>query len=101
MFRNRSIRGYRLHRHLGVRQCWWSQGSEFGRAYLVADVGLPGRMDGRHLADAARESRPNLNVLFITGFAENALHNYGQLEPGISVLTSRLRWTPSPRGFAS
>jgi signal transduction histidine kinase/CheY-like chemotaxis protein len=39
---------------------------------LITDVGLPGGMNGRQLADAARERRPNLNVLFITGYAENA-----------------------------
>ncbi|MFT4115558.1 ATP-binding protein [Bradyrhizobium sp.] len=54
---------------------------------LVTDVGLPGGMNGRQLADAGREKRPNLNVLFITGFAENALLNNGQLEPGMAVLT--------------
>ncbi|WP_420133986.1 ATP-binding protein, partial [Rhodopseudomonas sp.] len=54
---------------------------------LVTDVGLPGGMNGRQLADAARETRPGLNVLFITGFAENALLNNGQLEPGMAVLT--------------
>ncbi|MCG6206106.1 response regulator [Rhodopseudomonas sp. HC1] len=54
---------------------------------LVTDVGLPGGMNGRQLADAARETRPDLNVLFITGFAENALLNNGQLEPGMAVLT--------------
>jgi signal transduction histidine kinase/CheY-like chemotaxis protein len=54
---------------------------------LVTDVGLPGGMNGRQLADAARVARPELNVLFITGFAENALLNNGQLEPGMSVLT--------------
>ena len=54
---------------------------------LVSDVGLPGGMNGRQMADAARASRPDLKVLFITGFAENALFNNGQLEPGMSVLT--------------
>lgn len=39
---------------------------------LITDVGLPGGMNGRQLADAARGRRPNLNVLFITGYAENA-----------------------------
>jgi CheY-like chemotaxis protein len=38
---------------------------------LVSDVGLPGGMNGRQMADAARESRPDLRVLFITGYAEN------------------------------
>jgi len=54
---------------------------------LVTDVGLPGGMNGRQLADAARQLRPGLKVLFITGFAENALFNNGQLEPGMAVLT--------------
>lgn len=39
---------------------------------LIMDVGLPGGMNGRQLADEARKHRPNLRVLFITGFAENA-----------------------------
>ena len=54
---------------------------------LITDVGLPGSMNGRRMADAARVHRPGLKVLFITGFAENALLNNGQLEPGMSVLT--------------
>jgi PAS domain S-box-containing protein len=54
---------------------------------LISDVGLPGLMNGRQMADAARVTRPGLEVLFITGFAENALLNDGQLEPGMSVLT--------------
>ncbi len=39
---------------------------------LITDVGLPGGMNGRQIADAARVSRPELKVLFITGYAENA-----------------------------
>jgi len=54
---------------------------------LISDVGLPGMMNGRQMADAARVQRPGLKVLFITGFAENALMNNGQLEAGMSVLT--------------
>ena len=54
---------------------------------LITDVGLPGGMNGRQVADAARVDRPELKVLFITGFAENALLNNGQLEPGMAVLT--------------
>jgi len=54
---------------------------------LISDVGLPGMMNGRQMADAARVGRPDLKVLFITGFAENALLNNGQLEAGMSVLT--------------
>ena len=54
---------------------------------LVSDVGLPGGMNGRQMADAARVSRPDLKVLFITGFAENAAVGNGQLEPGMAVIT--------------
>ena len=54
---------------------------------MVTDVGLPGGMNGRQLADAARETRPELNVLFITGYAENAVLSHGHLEPGMHVLT--------------
>ncbi|OAS19967.1 ATP-binding protein [Methylobacterium platani] len=54
---------------------------------LITDVGLPGGLNGRQLADAARVTRPDLKVLFITGFAETALLSNGQLEPGMAVLT--------------
>ena len=54
---------------------------------LVSDVGLPGGMNGRQLADAARSQRPGLKVLFVTGYAENAALGNGQLEPGMHVLT--------------
>jgi signal transduction histidine kinase len=53
---------------------------------LITDVGLPG-MNGRQLADAARQKRPNLRVLFITGFAENAVVGHGQLAPGMEIMT--------------
>ena len=54
---------------------------------LVTDVGLPGGMNGRQVADAARVLRPGLKVLFITGYAENAVVGNGQLDPGMAVLT--------------
>lgn len=54
---------------------------------LVTDVGLPGGLNGRQLADAAREIRPGLKVLFITGYAENAVLRHGQLGPGMHVMT--------------
>jgi PAS domain S-box-containing protein len=54
---------------------------------LITDVGLPGGMNGRQVADAARVSRPDLKVLFITGYAENAVIGRGRLEKGMFVLT--------------
>jgi len=53
---------------------------------LVTDVGLPGGMNGRQLADAGREGRPDLKVLFITGYAESAILD-GHLDAGMQVLT--------------
>ena len=54
---------------------------------LVSDVGLPGGMNGRQVADAGRGMRPGLKVLFITGYAENAVVGNGHLESGMHVLT--------------
>jgi PAS domain S-box-containing protein len=54
---------------------------------LITDVGLPGGMNGRQVADAARLTRPDLKVLFVTGFAENAAVGNGHLEPGMEVIT--------------
>jgi len=53
---------------------------------LVSDVGLPG-MNGRQLADHARERRPDLKVLFITGYAENAIMANGFLDHRMAMMT--------------
>ena len=54
---------------------------------LITDVGLPGGLNGRQVAEAARALRPRLKVLFITGYAENAVLNHGHIERGMEVLT--------------
>jgi CheY-like chemotaxis protein len=54
---------------------------------LITDVGLPGGMNGRQMADAGRIVRPDLKVLFITGYAETAIIGDGRLAPGMQVLT--------------
>ncbi len=54
---------------------------------LITDVGLPGGMNGRQVADAARVGRPDLKVLFITGYAENAVIGKGRLAEGMYVVT--------------
>ena len=53
---------------------------------LVSDVGLPG-MNGRQLAEVARETRPELRVLFITGYAQNAAVRGGFLDHGMDMMT--------------
>ncbi len=54
---------------------------------VISDVGLPGGMNGRQMVDAARSHRPDLKVLFVTGYAENAAISNGHLEPGMHVMT--------------
>ena len=54
---------------------------------LITDVGLPGGLNGRQVADAARLIRPDLKVLFITGYAENAVLSHGHLALGMHVVT--------------
>ena len=54
---------------------------------LFTDVGLPGGMNGRQLADAARHLRPDLKVLFTTGYARNAIVHDGRLDPGVQLIT--------------
>ena len=53
---------------------------------LITDVGLPGGMNGRQMADAGRQVRSDLKVLFITGYAENAVVGNGHLAPGMQVM---------------
>jgi signal transduction histidine kinase len=55
-------------------------------ALLFTDVGLPGQYNGRQLADAARERRPRLRVLFTTGYARNAIVHHGRLDPGLDLI---------------
>ncbi len=53
---------------------------------LISDVGLPG-MNGRQLAEISRQCRPELNVLFITGYAQHATARSGFLESGMQLIT--------------
>ena len=53
---------------------------------LVTDVGLPG-MNGRQLADQASETRPDLKILFITGYAESVAISNGFMQPGMEMIT--------------
>jgi signal transduction histidine kinase len=54
---------------------------------LITDLGLPGGLRGEQLANAARKIRNDLKVLFVTGYAENAVLENGLLGPGARVLT--------------
>jgi len=53
---------------------------------LVTDIGLPG-LNGRQMASAGRETREGLKVLFMTGYAQNALGGELELETGMELIT--------------
>jgi PAS domain S-box-containing protein len=52
---------------------------------LLTDVVLPG-MNGRQLAEQAKNRRPNLTVLFTTGYSRNAIVHQGRLDPGVAMI---------------
>lgn len=54
---------------------------------LFTDVGLPGGMNGRELADAARRLRPGLKTLFTSGYERSAIVHDGRLDPGIELIS--------------
>jgi signal transduction histidine kinase/DNA-binding response OmpR family regulator len=54
---------------------------------LFTDLGLPGAMDGRALADRVRAIRPRLQILITTAYAGNALMHEGRLDPGVELLS--------------
>ena len=53
---------------------------------LFTDVGLPG-INGAQLVAAARAHRPDVKVLFPTGYARNAIVHQGRLDPGVELIT--------------
>jgi DNA-binding response OmpR family regulator len=55
-------------------------------ALLLTDVGLPGGLNGRQVAEQARELRPELRVLFTTGYARQAFADDRSLGPGYGLL---------------
>ena len=57
------------------------------RAWIEAVAARQAVAYARQVADAARMLRPKLKVLFITGYAENAVLSHGHLEPGMQVVT--------------
>jgi PAS domain S-box-containing protein len=54
---------------------------------LFSDVVLPGGMTGAQVAQEARKLRPELKVLFTTGYARNAIIHHGRLDKGVMLIT--------------
>lgn len=53
---------------------------------LFTDIGLPGGVNGRELADEALRRFPALRVLFTTGYTRNAVIHHGRLDPGVELI---------------
>ena len=58
-----------------------------GVRLLFTDVGLPGGLNGRQLADEVHARWPYLKVLYTTGYARNAIVHNGMLDPGVDLIT--------------
>jgi DNA-binding LytR/AlgR family response regulator len=53
---------------------------------MFTDIGLPGGMNGRQLAEEARVRRPDLRILFTSGYARHAIVHHGRLDPDVELL---------------
>jgi signal transduction histidine kinase/FixJ family two-component response regulator len=58
---------------------------------LFTDVIMPGGMNGRELAEKVAELRPGINILFTSGYTENAIVHHGRLDAGVLLLTKPYR----------
>jgi PAS domain S-box-containing protein len=58
---------------------------------LFTDIVMPGGINGRELAEAARKINPDLRVLFTSGYTENAIVHHGRLDRGVHLLNKPYR----------
>lgn len=58
---------------------------------LFTDVVLSGGMGGREVAAAARERRPDIKILFTSGYTQNSIVHNGKLDPGVDLLSKPYR----------
>ena len=85
--------GYRVLRASDGRSGLKTLESDVRIDLLITDVGLPGGLNGRQVAEAALAKRPKLKVVFVTGYAENAVVGNGLLGPGMAIITKPFAMT--------
>jgi signal transduction histidine kinase/DNA-binding response OmpR family regulator len=78
--------GYRVHEAPNAAIALEALRQQRDIALLFTDLGLPGEIDGRQLADRARSANPSLKVLITTAYAAASLVHEGRLDPGIELL---------------
>ncbi len=88
-FANEVLRdlGYKVHAAADGASALRLLESESNISLLFTDVVLPGGMNGRQLADEARRRRPELKVLYATGYTRNAIIHQGRLDAEVELLT--------------
>jgi PAS domain S-box-containing protein len=79
--------GYRVLEAPNAQAALEIMGRQPDVALLFTDVGLPGGMNGRQLAEEALRRRPGLRVLYTTGYAQNAIIHDGRLDAGVELIT--------------
>jgi signal transduction histidine kinase/CheY-like chemotaxis protein len=82
-------------RDLGYRVLEASDGDEGLRVFgayaadidlLLTDVILPGEIRGRELSDRIRAIRPEVKVVFMSGYTENSIVHHGRLDEGVHLI---------------
>jgi PAS domain S-box-containing protein len=58
---------------------------------LFTDVIMPGKLNGRQLADEVLKTRPDLRVVYTSGYTENAIIHHGRLDSGVLLLAKPYR----------
>ena len=89
--------GYRTRLAANGREALAALDGDTGIDLLLTDVILPGALTGKQVADAAQRQRPDLKVLFMSGYTENAIMHHGRLDPGVLLLSKPFRATDLAR----
>ncbi len=85
--RSLEVLGYRTHQSGSAAEALVVLNSPVHIDLLLTDVVLPGGVNGAELARLAHAVRPGLNVLFTSGYAENAIIHHGHVDPGVELLS--------------